>query len=163
MFQLGLIFVALFLSSSTKSLAQSVSSAQIDGVVLTKLVQPVYPSLARATRTTGDVDLMLGVRQDGVVESEAVVSGHPLLKQAALLSVHQSRFECRKCTEPVTAYRLVYTFQIEGKCDCEPVDNRVDKVKNEESYPKMSDAEHRVTVVALVLLATQHPQVRFVV
>jgi TonB family protein len=150
MFQWGLSFAAIFLSSFTNPLAQIVASAQINGVVLTKLVQPVYPPLARSMRITGDVDLMLSVRQDGVVESAAVVSGHPLLKQAALLSVEQSRFECRKCTEPATAYRLVYTFQIEGECDCEPLGNKAENIKIEQSFPVVSDAEHRVTVVALV-------------
>ena len=127
------------------------AGADSHGVVLTKLVQPVYPPLARATRTTGDVDLVLSIRRDGVVESVAVVSGPPLLQPAALMSVQRSSFECRKCSVPVTAYRLVYTFQIEGKCDCGPLGIGANQTKNEQTYPQVSEAEHRVTVVALEL------------
>jgi len=59
------------------------SSSPEQSVVLTKLVQPVYPPVAKQTRVTGDVELTLEVRADGSLESAIVVSGHPLLKQAA--------------------------------------------------------------------------------
>jgi TonB family protein len=150
-FKWGLVFLAFFPDSSTKSAVQGVAGSETHGVVLTKLVPPIYPPSARVTRITGDVDLMLSVRQDGVVESVVVASGHPLLKQAALDSVRQSHFECRKCSAPVTAFRLVYTFQIEGKCDDPPQENRANQTKNEQVYPQVSEAEHRVTVVALEL------------
>jgi TonB family protein len=64
----------------------------------TKLVQPIYPPVARATRTTGDVDLRVTIRQDGAVDSVVVLSGHPLLKESAVTSAQQSQFECRGCT-----------------------------------------------------------------
>jgi TonB family protein len=90
------------------------------GVVLTKLVQPIYPPLARATRTTGDVDLLVTIRQDGALDSVVVLSGHPLLKESAVTSAQQSQFECRRCIEQLTKYRLVYTFDVEGACESEP-------------------------------------------
>ena len=51
------------------------------------------------------------------------VSGHPLLRAAALDSAQHAQFECRKCSEATTSYRLAYTFQIEGDCSCVPVDD----------------------------------------
>jgi hypothetical protein len=46
------------------------SYAQIqENFVVTKLFQPVYPSLAKQTRITGDVELTLGLRKDGSLES----------------------------------------------------------------------------------------------
>ena len=133
--------------------AQGVTSSGSpqNGVVLTKLVQPTYPPLARATRTTGDVDLLVTVRQDGAVDSVVVLSGHPLLKESTVTSAQQSQFECRGCSEQLTKYRLVYTFEIEGECECEPKESQSNKKEPERAYPRISDAQHRVTIVAQIL------------
>jgi outer membrane biosynthesis protein TonB len=66
----------------------------------------------------GAVVLVLAVRPNGTVESAIVVSGHPLLRQAALDSAKRSQFERRKCSDPTTAYRLVFTFQLADLKDC---------------------------------------------
>jgi TonB family protein len=80
------------------------------GVVLTKLVPPVYPPLARQAQIAGDVMVRVLIRQDGSVESAEVVSGHPMLKQAALDSAQKSVYERRGCSDPVASYFLNYTF-----------------------------------------------------
>ena len=135
--------------------AQGVTNSESPkrGVVLTKFVQPIYPPVARATRTTGDVDLLVTIRRDGAVDSVVVLSGHPLLKESAVISAQQSQFECRGCTEQqqLTKYRLVYTFEIEGACECEPKETQSNKKEPEQAYPRISDAQHRVTVVAQIL------------
>ncbi len=119
-----------------------------DGVVLTKLSNPVYPPLARQTRVAGDVVLLLGIRPDGTIESAVVDSGHPLLKQAALDSAQQSQFECRKCDGPVTSFRLVYTFQLVGAADCCKVtagsanDNQADQL-----IPRVIQLQNQVKVL----------------
>ena len=74
------------------------------GVFLVKLSPPVYPPLARQARIMGDVRIQLAIRRDGSIESSEGVSGHPLLKQAALESAQQSEFECR-----VLATKLTHT------------------------------------------------------
>ena len=78
-------------------------------VVLSKLSSPLYPPLARVARVSGDVEIALQIRQDGSVKSAYVVSGHPLLKAAALDSAQSSTFECHHCRE-VTPYSILYTF-----------------------------------------------------
>src|ERR1700747_1591768 len=118
------------------------------GVVVVKLVAPMYPPVARAARIVGDVDLRLSIRQDGSIESAAAFSGHPLLRDAALDSAQHALFECRKCSEATTSYRLVYTFQIEGDCSCWPVDSRPNPSEPDQSYPPITDATNRVTVTA---------------
>lgn len=80
------------------------------GVLLVKLSPPVYPPLARQARIMADVRIQLAIRRDGSVESSEVVSGHPLLKRAALESAQQSKFECRSCSDEVNSYSLNYTF-----------------------------------------------------
>jgi len=116
---LALGLCVLFLISHKTCTAQGVSGSPQSDVVLAKLVPPIYPPVARATRITGDVDLVLTVRPDGGVDSVVVASGHPLLKESAVTSARLSQFECRACTEQVNKYRLVYTFNIEGECECE--------------------------------------------
>ncbi|MGB6471372.1 MAG: hypothetical protein WBE88_10980, partial [Candidatus Acidiferrales bacterium] len=56
--------------------------------------------------------MTLGIRKDGSVESAIAVSGPPLLHGAALASAQQSQFECHKCDEEVTSYRLFYSFRL---------------------------------------------------
>ena len=52
-------------------------------------VQPVYPPLARTARIEGVVQLLGVLNREGRIESLRVLSGHPLLVQAALDAVRQ--------------------------------------------------------------------------
>jgi periplasmic protein TonB len=55
-------------------------------------VQPAYPPLARQTRISGTVRLHAIISKDGTVQQLEVLSGHPLLVQAALDAVRQWRY-----------------------------------------------------------------------
>ena len=103
-----------FYTAAEFATAQSAQNSEPPqaGVVLTKLFEPTYPPLARQARITGDVEVTVRVRQDGSVESAALVSGHPMLAPFALESVKNSQFECRGCTEAAVSYVLKYKFQI---------------------------------------------------
>jgi TonB family protein len=92
-------------------------------VVLNNVSPPVYPPLARQARIMGDVKILVGVRQDGSVASADVVSGHPMLTQAALDSAQKSTFLCRECKTAVTLFTVTYTFgtrvdSAEPDCSC---------------------------------------------
>ena len=91
--------------------SQSFQASQGEVVVVTVL-GATYPSLARQANITGDVEVRLDIRKDGSVQSEVVVTGHPMLAPAALKSAKQTRFECRGCEGDVTAYSVIYSFQI---------------------------------------------------
>jgi protein TonB len=54
---------------------------------------PVYPALARQTRISGTVRLHAIIAKDGTVQQLEVISGHPLLVQAALDAVRQWRYQ----------------------------------------------------------------------
>jgi protein TonB len=56
-------------------------------------IQPVYPPLARQTRISGTVRLHAIIAKDGTVQQLEVLSGHPLLVQAALDAVRQWRYQ----------------------------------------------------------------------
>jgi hypothetical protein len=112
------------------------------GVVLTKLSPPVYPPLARAARIMGDVKILIRIRPDGSIESAEPVSGHLMLKQAALDSAKHSTFACEGC-EATSSYFLTYTFEISGDChfgpNCEPL---------EPHAPQVTQSENKVTLTA---------------
>ena len=68
-------------------------SIRVGGDVLAakvlRRVQPVYPIAARAARIEGVVRLLGVLNREGRIESLQVISGHPLLVQAALEAVRQ--------------------------------------------------------------------------
>jgi periplasmic protein TonB len=68
-----------------------VSQGVTQGMVLHK-VQPTYPPLARTARVQGSVLLAAVIGKDGTIQNLHVISGHPLLTQAALDAVRQWRY-----------------------------------------------------------------------
>ena len=75
----------------------AVTRTRVGGAVqaakLINRVQPIYPPLARQTRISGTVKLHAIIGKDGTVTQLQVVSGHPLLVQAALDAVKQWRYQ----------------------------------------------------------------------
>ncbi|MBS1813619.1 MAG: TonB family protein [Acidobacteria bacterium] len=56
---------------------------------------PVYPAAASAARVAGEVRVQASIDRDGNVAAARVISGPPLLRDAALDAVHQWRFRPR--------------------------------------------------------------------
>ena len=56
------------------------------------LVKPPYPAAARAVRASGAVNVQVTIDEDGNVISASAVSGHPLLRAAAVAAARQSKF-----------------------------------------------------------------------
>jgi TonB family protein len=114
-FSLVLSFGALACSAPVQKMQAQSSDPNVlqAAVVITRLAQPSYPPLALEARIQGDVQIALGVRGDGTVESASVASGHPILGRAALQSAQDSEYECRRCSEAVTSYSLIFTFRLE--------------------------------------------------
>ena len=106
----GAVSSITFVEFASAQSAQSPDAPHSE-VVLTKLAQPRYPPLARQARIQGDVEVTVGVRKDGSIESAVIASGHALLKEAALESAQNSQYECRGRREAVTSCSLLYTFQ----------------------------------------------------
>jgi TonB family protein len=73
--------------------AGEVGRVRVDGNVqsarLVNKVEPAYPALARQGRIEGVVRLHTIIGKDGSVEQLEVISGHPLLQQAALDAVRK--------------------------------------------------------------------------
>ncbi len=66
---------------------------QVQAARIVNKVQPIYPPLARQTRISGTVRLHAIIAKDGTIQQLEVISGHPLLQQAALDAVRQWRYQ----------------------------------------------------------------------
>lgn len=145
-----LLVVLVFLQAGSLS-QQTPHTVQSDAtkgeVVLASLSKPTFSPLARQANVEGDVLVEVIVRPDGSTEA-TVVRGHPLLKQAALDSAMQSRFECRMCSVPLS-YTLVYSFKrtSEGSC-CNGMGTPVKVEQEPQSYDEQGRPQSRVTISA---------------
>lgn len=78
---------------SVPSVAGELGRVRVGGNVqaarIVNKVQPVYPAAARQGRIEGVVRLHVIIAKDGTITQMEVVSGHPLLQQAALDAVRQ--------------------------------------------------------------------------
>jgi TonB family protein len=101
------VIVSIVLTGEVQAQSAPGSDTQT-GVSMSKLSEPIYPRLASFAHISGDVILRLAIPRDGTVESAEAISGHPMLKQAALDSVQRSQFECRNRGESGTLYSLTY-------------------------------------------------------
>ncbi len=66
---------------------------QVQQANLISQIKPIYPQLARQARISGTVRLQAVIAKDGTVQELQVLSGHPLLVQAALDAVRQWRYK----------------------------------------------------------------------
>jgi len=90
-----------------------VSSGVISGLKISG-ANPTYPPIARQTQIESDVKLALKLSAKGEVLEASVLSGHPMLKEAALSNARLWRFACLDCawSEPFT-HLIVYSFRID--------------------------------------------------
>jgi len=61
----------------------------VQAAKLMKQVVPAYPRAAIQTRISGTVQLLGIIAKDGTIQKLQVLSGHPLLRQAAIDAVSQ--------------------------------------------------------------------------
>jgi periplasmic protein TonB len=67
------------------------TSVLTQGRVLRR-VQPPYPAIAKAARIQGQVQIQIGISETGGVTDVTLLSGHPLLRDAALQAAKQWTF-----------------------------------------------------------------------
>ncbi|MFC5862767.1 energy transducer TonB [Acidicapsa dinghuensis] len=71
---------------------QKIAVSHLEESSLVYKVTPQYPAIAKATHTAGTVSLAATISKMGTIENLRVVSGSPLLQQAALDAVRQWRY-----------------------------------------------------------------------
>ncbi len=87
----------------------SVSGGVLQGSAIRK-VQPPYPPIAKAARAAGAVQVQVTIGEDGRVIDAAVVSGHPLLRDAALQAARQWIFKPTELSGVPVKVQGVLTF-----------------------------------------------------
>jgi protein TonB len=87
----------------------TVSGGVLQGSAL-KRVQPPYPPIAKAARASGAVQVQVTISEDGRVIDAAVVSGHPLLRDAALQAARQWVFKPTELSGVPVKVQGVLTF-----------------------------------------------------
>jgi outer membrane biosynthesis protein TonB len=111
---------ALAIAAATCFAQQSPQThARKSGVMLVSFSKPVYSPLARIAAISGEVVVEVTVHPDAKTEA-VVVNGHPMLREAALTSARNSRFECRQCGASAR-YFMIYTFkgiEVANCCEC---------------------------------------------
>jgi protein TonB len=73
--------------------------------------QPIYPALAKQTKVQGDVRIDAVIDEQGNIVEMRVLSGHPLLVNAALNAVSQWKYEPTLLNERPVAVQFVVTVQ----------------------------------------------------
>jgi protein TonB len=72
---------------------QRIRVSTMDPAKLVSQVKPVYPQIAKLANVQGPVVLHAIISRDGSIQSLQVVSGHPMLRQAAETAVWQWRYK----------------------------------------------------------------------
>jgi len=70
----------------------TVSGSVLQGKA-TRKVQPAYPLIAKSARAQGAVQIQVTISESGEVMNAQVISGHPMLREAALQAAKQWRFK----------------------------------------------------------------------
>ena len=91
--------------------------------------------MAIAARVSGEVVLNVTLASDGSTREVAVESGPAMLRQAAVESAKQSRFQVEAQNQS-GEYRLVYRFVLDQTENCE----------HDDSYPRVKHEGNVVTI-----------------
>jgi len=86
----------------------------VQSALLVNQIRPVYPPLAKQARIQGTVRLQAIISKDGSVVQLEIISGHPLLQQAALQAVSQWKYRPTllngEPVEVVTTVDVIFTL-----------------------------------------------------
>jgi protein TonB len=97
-------------TSSNSSLSgRTISGGVLNGKAA-NLPQPTYPPAARAVRAAGVVNVQVTVDERGDVVSAEAVSGHPLLRAAAVAAARQAKFAPTKLSGQSVKVTGVITY-----------------------------------------------------
>jgi len=97
-------------ASSPKKL--SVSGGVLQGSA-TRKVQPAYPQIARSARANGAVQIQVTISESGEVINAQAISGHPMLREAALQAAKQWRFKPTELSGVPVKTQGVITFNFD--------------------------------------------------
>ncbi len=97
------------LGSGPKGVPGTISGGVLNGKA-TSLPKPAYPPSAKAVRASGSVSVQILVDEKGSVVSATAVSGHPLLRQAAVDAAKNAKFSPTMLSGKTVKVSGVLTF-----------------------------------------------------
>jgi periplasmic protein TonB len=91
-----------------------VSGGVLNGKAIS-LPKPPYPPIAKTARASGTVTVQVTIDENGNVISASAISGHPLLRAAAVAAARQARFTPTKLSgQPVKVTGVInYNFGLQ--------------------------------------------------
>jgi TonB family protein len=88
---------------------------QVPDPILRSALMPQYPPLALATRVEGEVKISFVLDTKGEVASVEVLSGHPLLREAAAAIVKSWKFELPELFRTEWRYDTSFRYHLSGR------------------------------------------------
>lgn len=86
--------VATILLAACAGITHAQSEPQVEEKrALKRLMQPLFPELARKLNLTGTAKIEVTIAPDGTVKRTRIVGGHPLLASAAESAAQKSMFQ----------------------------------------------------------------------
>jgi protein TonB len=87
----------------------TVSGGVLQGKAINK-IQPPYPPIAKAARAAGAVQVQVTISEEGRVLEAAVITGHPLLRDAALQAARRWTFQPTELSGVPVKVQGILTF-----------------------------------------------------
>ncbi|MEK7832630.1 MAG: TonB family protein, partial [Acidobacteriota bacterium] len=108
--------VALVPTSTPQPRKSNVSGGVLEGGAVSK-VQPAYPTIAKAARASGPVQVQVVIDENGNVTDAKAIGGNPLLRASAVEAAKQWKFKPTELSGvPVkTQGVLNFNFALDGK------------------------------------------------
>ncbi|GEM_PF-455459 len=106
---------AIFCIKTNAQTPHTIRGGVLNGKAIS-LPKPVYPEIARTAKVSGSVTVEITIDESGNVISATAVSGHPLLKDAAVQAASGAKFSPTLLSgQPIKVTgNLVYNFALEN-------------------------------------------------
>ena len=117
----------------------NVSAGVLQGSALKK-ANPSYPQIAKAAKATGVVQVQITISEEGKVIDAAAISGHPLLRDAAVEAARQWEFKPTTLSgQPVKVQGILsFNFTLQGEeanINNQSADQAVQAVRARTGFP----------------------------
>jgi TonB family protein len=118
---------------------KSTSGGVINGRAV-NLVKPAYPQAARAVKAQGAVNVQVTLDEEGNVISASAVSGHPLLRAAAVEAARQSKFKPTIVDgkQVKTTGQIIFNFVLPGEVNPTTTNQATNQMRESEQLIAMS-------------------------
>jgi hypothetical protein len=137
----------LLLASNVPAAGQAAEEVKTE---IFEVKSAYYPPIALAARVSGDVMVNVSVKE-GLVQSEEIVSGPPMLREAVINSIKASSFNCRSCS--AQTYSLVVTYRFRAETgDCAGNYEPLPESQPQLLYPQVTHTQNTVNIVGRVVM-----------